>query len=207
MKFSEVRKSERAWAKLKFRPPENGLAEWERIKHLVKHHRADYGKGWMGLTLHGMKPHWTEAIDRYSGYEDQIDWEIDYHFTEIAEFCPSIVNFVQSLPFVKLHRVRFMYLKAGGIIDYHRDADYMNLSPINISFNNPRDCNFKFFKNEQLYAKVPFTNSSTFLVNVGLNHRIDNNSDEDRLHMIVHGRFNQDFEDNFLNYVEAMHEI
>jgi len=207
MKFSDVRTSERGWAKLKFTPPAGALSEWDKIKHLVKHHRADYGKGWMSLTLHGMKPHWTEAIDRYPGHEHEIDWEVDYQWTEIAEFCPQTVEFIKSLPFVKLHRVRFMYLKAGGIIDYHRDADYMNLSPINVSINNPKGCEFKFYKNEKLYTKVPFTDQSAFLVNIGLAHRIDNNSDEDRLHMIVHGRYNQDFQDRFLNYIETMHEI
>jgi len=207
MKFSEVRISERGWVKLKFTPPQQALNEWNTIKHLAKHHRMDYGKGWMSLTLHGMKPHWTEAIDRYPGYKDELDWEIDYHWTEIAEYCPETVNFVKTLPFTKLHRVRFMYLRAGGFIDYHRDSDHMNLTPINISINNPTACEFKFYKNEKFYTKVPFENSSAFLVNIGLNHRIDNHSNQDRLHMIVHGRYNQDFENNFLNYVEEMHEI
>jgi hypothetical protein len=176
------------------------------IKYLAVNHRSSYGNGWQSLTLHGEKPHWTEAIDRYPTYENATDWNHEYHWTEIAESCPATVDYIKSLPYARLQRVRFMLLRAGGLIDYHRDVDKMSLNPLNISINMPANCEFNTYDYESATPQktIPFENHSAFLVNIGHYHRVINRSNEDRLHMIVHGRFTNDFYNNPTTYIQSI---
>jgi hypothetical protein len=206
MHWDTARASRAAWAKLKNSPPTGIQEEFNNIKYLAVDHRSSYGSGWQSLTLHGEKPHWTEAIDQYPGYKHIKDWEHEYHWTEIAERCPLTVEYIKSLPFSKLHRVRFMLLRPGGLIDYHRDNSNMTLSPLNISFNMPEGCEFNIYDQEssEPIKTIPFTDNSAFLVNIGHYHRVINRSNEDRLHMIVHGRYINDFHNNPTNYVEGI---
>tara|TARA_R110000851_G_scaffold113925_2_gene238751 strand:- start:334 stop:981 length:648 start_codon:yes stop_codon:yes gene_type:complete len=206
MQWSNAQKSRAAWAKLRSSPPTSILTEFNNVKHLVVNHRSSYGNGWQSLTLHGEKPHWTEAINHYPDHENDVDWQYDYHWTEIAEACPVTVNYIKSLPFARLQRVRFMLLRAGGLIDYHRDTHKMNLSPLNVSINMPDQCEFNTYDylSEQPQKTIPFTDNSAFVVNIGHYHRVINRSNEDRLHMIVHGNYTHDFYNNPANYVEEI---
>lgn len=205
MSWKEIQNSNIGWAKLKVHVPGPEIAnEFKNIKHLVKYHRADYGAGWQSITLHGFKPHYTEGINHYKGFENFKDHEFEYHWTDIAAECPKTVEFIKSLPYERLQRVRFMYLKAGGLIDYHRDVNKYNLSPMNISINNPYGCEFNIF--DQMSNKdkttIPFKDNTAFLVNIGHYHRVINRSKEDRLHMIVHGKFTNNFYNNYNDYIE-----
>lgn len=203
--WQQLIRSRRAYAKLNFKVPgDDIMQEFLSVKHLAVAHRSSYGSGWLSLTLHGHKPHWTEAINQYPGFEQELDWKFKYHWTEIAEYCPKTVEFIQSLPYSTLHRVRFMLLKPGGLIDYHRDVDKMSMSPMNVSINMPDGCEFNIY--DQLSSKpikkIPFTDNSCFLVNIGHYHRVINRSTQDRLHMIIHGAYNNEFVNNFINYID-----
>lgn len=204
MNFSKLQKSKVAWAKLNVEVPGDDIwKEFHNVKHLAKEHRSSYGSGWLSLTLHGKKPHWTEAIDRYPGYENEIDSKYPYDWTKISDECPITVEFIKSLPYTSFNRVRFMYLKAGGLIDYHRDTDKMSLSPLNISINQPDGCTFDVYDQSlgNNIKTIPFTDNSAFIVNIGHYHRVINRSDTDRLHIIVHGGFSQEFWKNTQNYI------
>lgn len=208
MSWEKFTKSRCAYAKYDSIPPSGILEEFNNIKHLIVKHRSTYGSGWCSLTLHGAKPHWTEAIDRYPGYSNEVDWKYNYHWTEIAEQCPITVQYIKSLPFTKLQRVRFMLLKAGGLIDYHRDVAHMNLSPMNISVNNPIGCEFNVYDQEsnKPIKTIPFTDNSVFIVNIGLYHRVINRSNEDRLHMIVHGQYDTKFTNDYKKHLLEVDE-
>ena len=201
MDLKELANSRCAWVKMNYEiPAEDILVEFKRIQHLLVNHRSDYSYGWQSLTLHGHNLHWTEAIDRYPGYEDQIDSNFDYHWTELAKECPSTTRFISSLPYSKLHRVRFMLLRKGGYIRFHRDTEKLTLSPLNISINNPKNCSFIVYDNILDIEKlIPFENGTSFHVNIGLRHAVFNNANEDRLHIIVHGNYTDDFISQFKN--------
>lgn len=203
MNWNDFTSSRKAFARLNTRPPDGILQEFNNVKHLIVKHRSTYGSGWCSLTIHGEKPHWTEAINRYPGYSNIQDWNYNYHWTEVADQCPITVKYIKSLPFKKFARVRFMLLKAGGLIDYHRDVDYMNLYPLNISINNPLDCEFNIYdQNSSNPVKtIPFIDNSAFIVNIGLYHRVINRSQEDRLHIIVHGHYTDEFELNYEKFL------
>ena len=203
MTWHNIQSSRAAWAKLNTTTPVGILQEFAQVKHLAVNHRSDYGSGWQSLTLHGEKPHWTEGINQYPGHKTDVDWQYNYHWTEIADVCPITVGYIKSLPYIKLQRVRFMLLRAGGLIDYHRDVDKMNLSPLNISINMPNQCEFNMYDYESATPQktIPFTDNSAFIVNIGHYHRVINRSQEDRLHMIVHGKYTDDFYNNPTKYI------
>lgn len=209
MTWHDIQKSRTAWAQLNTTPPKEIADEFERVRHLLVDHRSSYGNGWQSLTLHGERADWTEAINQYPGFENVIDWEYDYHWTEIADACSITKNYIRQLPYVKLHRVRFMFLHPHGLIDYHRDSDKMNLSPLNISINMPQGCEFNIYDQDSVapIKTVPFTDQSAFFVNIGHYHRVINRSNEGRLHIIVHGKFTDDFTHNPSKYVSHYDEV
>ena len=63
------------------------------------------------------------------------------------------------------------------------------MGPLNFAINQPEDCEM-VFENKGL---VPFSNGVGFYLDVGRRHCVVNNSNEDRYHLIIHGRRNNDF--------------
>jgi hypothetical protein len=169
------------------------LAEAIAIKHLfVAHRDQDQGayrhKGWRSICLHGVSSDKTNHFTQY-GYKSND--ETPYIWTEIADLCPITTKFFKEIfPFNIYYRVRFMLLDPQGYITPHTDSDQHKLSPINIALNNPIGCNFKMQGHE---GYVPFEPGSAFILDVGNTHAVLNNSDEDRYHMIVHGKPNEKF--------------
>jgi hypothetical protein len=166
--------------------------EAESLLDYFKDHRTDYGKGWKSLTLHGLDED-TQSLDQYGERSDvikQLDW------TWVAEKCPVTKKFLTDVwPAEYLNRVRFMLLEPGGYILPHQDRpdEEKRLSVCNISLNNPEGCKFLFKE----HGIVPFTDQgSAFLMDISNTHAVWNNSDEPRIHMIIHyelGRRIRDF--------------
>ena len=94
-----------------------------------------------------------------------------------------------------LNRVRFMLLEPGGYIEPHQDRGdkEKRLSVCNISLNNPQGCKFVF----KDHGIVPFEDKgSAFLMDISNVHAVFNDSNEPRIHMIIHyelGRRIRDF--------------
>lgn len=197
--WNELRRSWTPWLRLNCEPPVDHIwREFEAVQHRLVNHREDYGRGWKSLTLHGLKPEWTEAAEQYAGYEKFNDQTAPYDWTEIAALCPETVRFIKSLPYTKFFRVRFMYLEPGGEIQLHRDTDQPNLSPLNIAIRHPEPCHFDMYHGEtkSYLGRVPFSEGRAFFVNIGTYHQVQNLSDQGRLHMIIHGRQSEDFNRN-----------
>jgi len=156
--------------------------------YFVKHRDKDklnsyFHEGWNAVTLHGIDPSKTEHFDRY-GFKTQE--EANYHWTEVCEFLPTTVDFIKSLGYEQYDRVRIMKLKAGGYIMPHTDGKGRIFGPFNIAINNPEGCNFSF-KDDGL---VPFKKGRGVFLDLGREHAVWNNSNEDRYHIIVHGWIN-----------------
>ena len=161
------------------------LSEAMRLSHYyVEHRRGESHKGWESLCIHGLSSvHIGSNKDWVSDeYNDKNKW------TDVSYWTPTITEFVKSLQFTKLARVRLMKVKAGGWISPHADGGA--IGALNIALNNPIDCNFVI----QGFGILPFYNSQNkqnpriILPNIGYVHSVKNSSNQDRFHIIIHGK-------------------
>jgi len=142
-------------------------------------HRGYKHHNWRSVCLHGIDAFKTENFHAY-GFRSQE--EAPYGWTEIASHCPVSVRFIKSLPFENLYRVRFMWLGPGGYIHPHRDQEDFSFYPINIALNNPEGCNFVMDGK----GILPFAPGKAFHMNLAYTHSVFNDSQEPRIHMIIH---------------------
>lgn len=180
------------WLKLKIEIPYHTIFnEIVKIKHLFVNHRDEdnENEGWMSFCIHGKSFDATREDEYYNDNRNH-DWT-----KEAIENLPETVKFFQKLwPNKNFSRLRIMLLKPGGYISIHKDYNISKLSPINIAINQPNDCNFVM----ERYGIVPFTDGSSFMLDVSNNHTVFNNSKEDRYHIIVH---HKTIDESFKNLV------
>lgn len=167
-------------------------SELDKLKYFFVPHRDkdkvnSYGhEGWDALTLHGLDYDKTENYDQY-GHTN----ESAYRWTEVCEYCPYIVNLIKSFPYSSYSRVRIMRLAPGGYIMPHVDGPGRIFGPLNFALTNPQGCRF-IFKD---YGVVPFKTGRGFLLDIGNEHIVVNQSQEYRYHIIIHGRQTQGIND------------
>ena len=65
----------------------------------------------------------------------------------------------------------------------HVDGPGRIFGPLNIAINNPNGCEF-YFRN---WGRVSFKQGTGNFLDIGNEHIVWNNSNEDRYHFIVHG--------------------
>lgn len=161
------------------------LSEAQALDDLYVRHRSNDSLGWSSLCIHGITSQHTDHYAVYPEYADLTNDTVPYTWTEIQDRCPVTTNFFKHhFPFDVYHRVRFMRLDPGGYILPHSDSPDLALRAVNISLNNPADCDFVF----ENIGTVPFTDTgSMFLVANGYRHSVWNRSDRTRYHIIVHG--------------------
>lgn len=184
-----VKESGLPWLPLEISiPRQEMLQEALAIKHLfVAHRDQDFQggyrhKGWKSLCIHGLSAEKTNHFTQY-GYKSNED--VPYNWTEIAELCPTTTNFFKNrYPISNYYRVRFMLLEPGGFISPHVDTETSSLSPVNIALNHPKGCIFKMEKP----GVVPMKPGTVMLLDVSNKHAYINKSNEDRIHIIVHGK-------------------
>lgn len=162
------------------------LAEAQALKDMFVGHRDEEGKhqGWRSLAIHGIEATKTNIPETY-GLDPN---EVTYDWTEIQDRCPETVKFFkETFPYDDYMRVRFMLLEPGGYIMPHSDNQKCFLgAAINISLNQPDNC---VMVNK--YGTLPFRDEgSMFFFNNHYEHAVHNGGDTDRIHMIVHGRYN-----------------
>jgi hypothetical protein len=135
-----------------------------------------YANGWYGLTIHGLAPDKLEGDQAYGETFTNHKWFFE-------DLLPGTINFIRKLPYMNIRRVRYMIMKPRSYILPHTDYPHMWLSPLNFSITNPEGCRFAFTG----YEDVPFKPGAGFLMNIGNQHMVYNDSDQERVHMIVHG--------------------
>jgi hypothetical protein len=179
----------------------NNSGDWERMLNEVKalcdnfvlHRKHDYHVGWESLVLHGLSSVHTGSYAGYGLDEKKLHYN---RWTDISDFMPTIKNYVLSLGFTNLRRVRVMKLASKGYIKVHHDDAY-GIGAVNIAINNPDNCNF-YMDN---FGILPFYTSSknnlprVIMPNTGYYHCVVNNSNEDRYHIIIHGDHPKEWED------------
>ena len=160
------------------------LREYNEVKDSLNLQRPEYDhKDWHAVTLYGYgsdktKSHWEY---RQKGVKPFV--------TDIGEKCYGTLNWVRSLPYTRIDDVRFLVIKPGGYIAKHIDVLEHNwLDPLNISLTYPEGS--KFILNEK---PVPYEPGVSIVLNVHYEHYVENNSDQERVHLVVHGKKNKDF--------------
>jgi hypothetical protein len=165
--------------------------ELDKLQYFFVPHREhdkinSYGhEGWEALTLHGLDYDKTENYDRY-GHTS----EAAYRWTEVCEYAPYIVETIKRLPYASFGRVRIMRLKPGGYIMPHVDGPGKIFGPVNLPLTQPQGCRFVF----KDIGTVPFKPGHGFMLDIGREHCVVNESNEDRYHIIIHGRTTNDMD-------------
>jgi hypothetical protein len=155
-------------------------------EHYVPHRNDETHNGWESCCLHGLAIGKTRVAKDY-GYDDELN--APYGWTELSNIAPLAKKFWDEFPAEKYSRIRFMKLNPAGKIDWHNDdpgtplpddlCEY--LIPINVAVINPALCHMEI-ENTGL---VPWRNGKVFLINILKNHRVVNNSNDSRIHMIA----------------------
>ena len=155
--------------------------------YYVPHRSDEYGnKGWSSCCLHGLGIELTEVAGQY-GFQDELN--APYDWTALTNNAPMATKFWKQFPAEKYSRVRFMKLEAHGQIEWHDDhpkhelpedlCDY--LIPINVALVNPALC----YMEVKDHGLVPWRNGKVYLINILKKHRVQNNSNSSRIHMIA----------------------
>lgn len=159
---------------------------YDNIDLFVKH-RGGSSPGWASMALHGTAVHHTQPANHYFK-KGKIP---DYDWTELADSCPISKEWVSSLGFTKLQRVRFMKLDPGGFINPHRDTDIQGLHAYNVAINNPEGHEFVMDD----HGLIPWQPGQIRLIDISKYHTVVNNGTEPRIHMIIHGHFGEQMRD------------
>ena len=191
-----VKESNLPWLPLNINIPyQEMLEEATAIKHLFVPHRdkdrqGGYRhKGWKSLCIHGIS---AEKTNHFTEYGYKSNDETPYVWTETAKLCPVTTNFFKErYPISNYFRVRFMLLEPGGFICPHVDTEKSSLSPVNIALNHPKGCVFKMEKP----GVVPMKPGIVMLLDVSNKHAYINKSEEDRIHIIVHGKPTKEYKE------------
>lgn len=178
--------SEGRYLKLNIQLPYKEMCE-EAFKLLDKfspHRSGEYAhNGWESLTIHGLGWDKHENYDAY-GYKKGKDASKDMGWTEIADLCPITTKWLkEEFPCNKYGRVRFMLLRAGGTIAMHNDSPsgMRLIENINVALNNPIGCKWIWGDGEELIMQP----GGVYAMNLSYDHMLVNNSNEDRMHMII----------------------
>jgi hypothetical protein len=83
-----------------------------------------------------------------------------------------------------------MRLKPGGYIMPHVDGPGKIFGPVNLPLTQPQGCRFVF----KDIGTVPFKPGHGFMLDIGREHCVVNESNEDRYHIIIHGRTTNDMD-------------
>mgnify|MGYP001627186413 CR=1 FL=1 len=176
------------------------LAEYQGIRSLLVSNHNTYPHSvsykWKAVALHGLGNQQVDNFVRYGAWADES--EVPYAWTNCSTLCPLTRKFIESLPYERLERVRFMVLGPKGFTRPHRDGKSKpnegRLCWLNIALDNPAGSFFKF----KDFGYVPFENGVAFSLNTRHEHAVVNFSDQDRVHLIVHGRPSENFLDWFM---------
>ena len=165
-------------------PVKQILTEYELIKERLVIHRPEDGhKDWCAVTLYGFAPDKTNSHWEYDRRKQRPD------VTEVGARCPRTIEWVKSLPYARIDDIRFLVIKPNGYITKHIDVPERNwLEPLNICLSYPKGN--KFVLNGK---KVDYKPGMPLVLNIHYEHYVENNSDHERVHLLVHGKKKQEF--------------
>lgn len=115
------------------------------------------------------------------------DEDAPYHDTELLQYCPYTQEVLAQFH-CQLKSVRWMRLNAGAVIKEHTDKELhfeSGMVRIHIPVTTSEKVEF-YLDNEQLRLQE----GECWYMNFNLPHRISNNSDIDRIHLVIDANVN-----------------
>lgn len=186
-------------------PTDEMLSEVKNNMHRFVKHRGETSPGWESMALHGTAVEDTsprEALIAEGKYTEENC--PPYHWTELSESCPKSKEWVESLGFSKLNRVRFMLLSPNGFIIPHRDVDTPGLHAFNISINNPDGHIFA----QDGHGYIPWKPGQMRMIDISTIHTVVNRGVEPRIHMIIHGQYSDKLRNTIIrSYIKTYEEF
>ena len=183
-------------------PHEEMAAEAEQFLDKFVKHRGNWNPGWSSLVVHGQDIDKTQPADYY--IEDGTYTEENappYDWTSIAKDCPVTVDWLTNKwPMKDYQRCRFMLLEPGGYIQPHQDYDRRSLAAFNVSLSNPPGVLFA----QEDAGLIPWQPGEARGIDIGRQHSVLNTGTENRIHMIVHGKWADDFERHICESFEQL---
>tara|TARA_B100002019_G_C21266311_1_gene599653 strand:+ start:309 stop:965 length:657 start_codon:yes stop_codon:yes gene_type:complete len=176
----------------------------EEVKNLNFYpYNEGHSKGWSCVALYGYSDSKTSIYhhSKYNLKNPKTD------FTEIAAHCPITTKyFLNSKCFKKYNRIRFMKIGPKGYIKKHNDfptwKDSKNrisessLTSYHFVLTNPEKC--KFIVED--YGNIPLKPGDVFLFCNAFDHHLRNDSNEDRIHILIHGEIDMKYWCNYINH-------
>lgn len=165
-------------------PTEAAIAEVTALleEGVFVKHRGEEHPGWHSVCIHGQGAGYTDSPSEYPHLSpDRFGW-----VPEIADKCPEIRKWLRNVwPGEQYHRVRFMLLEPGGYISPHQDYDVRQLAAFNVAITNPPGVHFAM----EEAGCIPWEPGDVRAIDIGRQHSVYNESDQPRIHMIVHGEW------------------
>ena len=157
--------------------------EYLNVKdELVVHRPEDGHKDWFAVTLYGVGSDKTNSHWEYGKRERKT-------VTDVGLKCPKTMEWIYSLPLARIDDVRFLVIKPGGYIAPHIDVPEQNwLEPINVCITWPEGSIFTH-NGKQL----PYAPGVPLVLNIHYEHDVKNNSDKERLHLLIHAKKSKEF--------------
>ncbi len=142
------------------------------------YNKKDYEGSWSVIPLRSL----LGSMDANFSIPVGSNPHIKYLDTELMQRCPYIQEVLAYFDCEKLS-VRLMNLSAGAIIKEHRD-DELNLESGEARFHIPVQTNalVSFFVDDEL---IPLKEGECWYLNLSLKHRVSNEGDCDRIHLVV----------------------
>jgi hypothetical protein len=144
-------------------------------------HREEEGNGWRSATLHGYNSVMTDSDGFY--LDQGFNLPTEKYWTSISSIFPKTKEWIiKNIPFAKYGRIRLMIVEPGGSVLPHKDYPHGQcLAGINIAINHPDSVRY-IINNESIH----WSNGDSRLIDIGSLHEIYNESDDYRVHIIVH---------------------
>ena len=165
------------------------------LVQFVPHRNYDvsegFKNGWKSLAIKAQN---GIATNTYA--HTHYDEEPNYQITDIAEKCPKTMEMLRSITDIeKCQRIRWMLLEPGTKISVHTDKQRESQEvclALNIALNMPEGCRFwidtkKTGEHGRFTRTIPIQSGEAILLNNAKYHYVENNSQEVRIHIIVHG--------------------
>ena len=205
MKYEDIiYNSDLEWLPLKLEAPIDLINE--EINKFTSNYISQSETGWSGLAFRGID---LNKVRPYTNYGYKCEDEVPYKWTELAEKCPITKEFIcNNFKANKFYRIKVNSLKPGGKIFPHFDSrtqglgltehspytdkDPFKLKYITIAVDWPKETDY--FVNKK---KLPISQGDIFLVDFSKVHKVYNNSNKNRLSIIITADLegNKDWED------------
>jgi hypothetical protein len=145
-------------------------AAW-KLHYQVKHYEGE----WSALPLRSLSGKMDDVMI------SPVDGAV-YHDTELLQQCPYMKEVLDHFQ-CPLLAVRLLKLNAGAIIKEHHDAElYFEKGEIRIHIPVKTNEQVEFYLDNE---RIPLQEGECWYMNFNLRHRLANNSNKDRIHLVI----------------------